>query len=135
LVCTHLPAIVGERVGADAARRLTGEEKVREIVAFAGTFCAPTEGTEDLRKKPRRDPPDPAEPEPCRLLLDVSTEPECPGDEEVSVKYRTAAMTTTAPVKSTHGRRRSGLSDLDSRTCMASAPSGPRQRGIRRDLA
>ena len=107
-------------VGAAMASRWTGEEKVREIVVFAGTFCAPAAGVDDAREKVlvERDA-DPEAPEPWFELADCV--PEGPGDEELFVNHTTAAMTTAAPARSTHGRRRNGLSDLDSRTFMASA--------------
>ena len=118
LAWTHLPAMVGERVGVDAAFRVTGEENVNEIIVFAGTFSWPAAGVVDLREKVFFGPPDP---DPCPALLDAVGEPEFPGDDELLVKYTTAAMTTMAPTRSTHGRRRNGLPDLDSRTFIPSA--------------
>jgi hypothetical protein len=56
----------GDRVGVDAARKVTDEEKVSEIAEFAGTFCEPVAGADDLRKKTLRewaDPEDPPEPD------------------------------------------------------------------------
>ncbi len=58
-------------------------------------------------------------------------DPACPGASEPFVRNSTAARTTTAAPSSTHGRQRSGLPALDSRTFIASARSRRRRLGIR----
>jgi hypothetical protein len=118
VLCTHFPAILGVSVGATIASRWTGEEKVSEIVVFVGTFWAPAVGIEDVRAKLRFEcDVDAAEP----WFELVPCDPEGPDVDVLVVNHTTAAITTAAPAKSTHGRRRNGLSDLDSRTFMASA--------------
>ncbi len=124
LVCTHLPAMSGVSCGA-AWCSDTGAENVSEMVVFGATFCAPADGMVVFRKKlVVVAPPDP-EPEPdlVSLVLGVPAEPECLGDDEPRVSSSTTAITTAAPTRSTHGRRRNGLPVLDSRTFMASARS------------
>ena len=121
LVRTHLPATAGESTGVTVVAE-TGEENVTEIVVFGATPCAPAIGVvvrSDNRVAPER--ADPERDEVACEFDDAFVDPERPGTADPFVKNSTAARTTTAPPRRTHGRKRKGLPPLDSRTFMASA--------------
>lgn len=124
VVRTHLPATAGESTGITvrAETAETGEENVTEIVVFGATPCAPAIGV--VVRSDNQVAPERADPEAGELACesdDAFVDPERPGTADPFVKNSTAARTTTAPARSTHGRKRSGLPPLDSRTFMASA--------------
>ena len=125
----HLPAMAGDRTGV-AFWSETGRENVTEMVALAGTPCAPEVGYVALST--RSDAEDAPEPDPREAdrdaPLEVSAESGCVGGDDPPVRSSTAATITAAPARSTQGRRRNGLPALVSRTFMASA----RSRRVRR---
>src|SRR5580692_10099110 len=93
--CTHLPAMLGDSVGA-AFCSATGAEKVSVMGVFGGTFCVPSAGVADRRENApaaeasAAEPPDPAAP-PLALF-----DGECVGEEPPRESPTATAATRTA---------------------------------------
>ena len=131
------PARDGGRQNGRCLCSETGAENVTEMVVFGRHVLGPRGGVRRLERGAERRGPGPSPSRPSR------TRPCCPtcwpspgasGGDEPLGRSRTAATTTTAPARSTQGRRRNGLPALVSRTFMASARSRRLHRARTRRL-